>query len=88
MTLTQLRKVIKPGARRGQARWVPGDPRDRNPYVIVNDRLSGLVAYTVIPRLQAGKPVEVRWTYLRVPAGHETRMTPWVTVTSNALTSE
>lgn len=79
MTLTQLRKVTKPGQRRGQARWTPGDPR--NPQVIVNDRLSGLVAYTVIPMLYAGKPVEVRWSLLRRRAKRPDSMTPWVTVT-------
>lgn len=80
MTLTQLRRVTKPGQRRGQARITAGAT-----CMIVNDRLSGLVAYTVVPRLERGQQVEVRWSFLRkvwrngrLVSGY----TPWVTVTS------
>jgi hypothetical protein len=74
LSIGDLRKVTKPNARRGQAKYkaVEGD---RVVDKVTKDRLSGIVTHVVIPWLEKGHAVQVRWSHLNRPG-----MTPWVEV--------
>jgi hypothetical protein len=74
LSLADLRKVTKPGSRRAEAR-IKVVERDRVVSRVTKDVLMSLVAHVVIPVLDRGRVVEVRWSHLNRPG-----MTPWVQV--------
>lgn len=71
MTLQQLFRVTRPGNRICQARWSLG----RHSY---SARMPSTVGNVVRPKVEAGVPIEVRWTLLRGPR----KWTDWKEVTA------
>jgi hypothetical protein len=80
ITLAELRKVSKPTVRHGQSRYVStvNSKGDLGLVLGMSAPLSRVVGYSVVPRLERGQEVEVRWTLLARPtADARWRWTEW-----------